>query len=57
MWSLGRPSLTIKEALEDFTEGGILFPNSKTSYIEENTKTSKENGRFNTEFTLKRLGT
>jgi len=49
--------LTIKEALEDFTEGGILFPNSKTSYIEENTKTSKENGRFNTEFTLKRLGT
>jgi len=43
-------------SLEDVTEGGILFPSSKTSYIEQNTKTGKEDRRFNTEFTLNILG-
>jgi len=33
-----------------------MFPSSKTSYIEENTKTGEENRRFSTEFTLKGLG-
>ena len=48
--------MKIQEASEDITEGGILFPSSKTSYIEENTKTGEENGRFSTKFTLERLG-
>jgi hypothetical protein len=34
-----------------------MLPSSKTSYIEENTKTGKEDRQFNTEFTLKRLAT
>jgi len=29
--------MKIQEASKDFTEGGILLPFSKTSYIEENT--------------------
>jgi len=29
--------MNIQEPFEEFTEGGILFPNSKTSYIKENT--------------------
>jgi len=29
--------MKIQEASEDFTEEGILFTSSKTSYIEENT--------------------
>jgi len=43
MWSLGRQRLKIQKASEDVTEGEILFPSSKTSYIEENTKTGEEN--------------
>ncbi|AES98904.1 hypothetical protein MTR_5g074370 [Medicago truncatula] len=38
-------------------EGGNLFPSSKTSYNEENTKTGEENRHFSTEFTLKCRGT
>jgi len=33
---------------EDFTEGGILFLSSKTSYGEENTQKGEENGHFST---------
>jgi len=55
MWSLGRRRLEIQEASEDITEGGIIFPSSKPSYFEENTKMGEENRHFNTEFTLKRL--
>jgi len=29
--------MKIQEGSEDFTEGGILLPRSKTSHIEENT--------------------
>jgi len=42
MCSLGRQRLKIQEASEDVTEGGIQFPSSKTSYIEENTKWAKK---------------
>jgi len=34
--------MKIQKASEDFTEGGIMFPSSKTSYIEENASTSEE---------------
>jgi len=57
MWSLRREKLKIQAVLEDFTEGGFMFPSSKTSYFEENTKTSKENKHFSTDFALKSLGT
>lgn len=36
--------MKIKEALEDTAEGGILLPNSKTSYIEVNIQKDKETG-------------
>jgi len=42
MWSLGRRRFKIQQASEDVIEGGIMFPSSKTSYIEENNKTGKE---------------
>jgi len=29
--------MKIQEVSEDFTKGGIMFPSSKTSYIETNT--------------------
>jgi len=35
--------MNIQEALEDFSEGDILFLGSKTSYIEENASSSEEN--------------
>jgi len=45
--------MKIQEASENFTEGGIIFPSSKTSnYIEENTSTSEENKQNNTENTM-----
>jgi hypothetical protein len=44
MRSFGRQRLKIQMASEDVTKGGILFPSSKTSYIEENTKTDEEKG-------------
>jgi len=37
--------MKIQEASEDFTEEGILFPSSKTFYIEENTSTCEENSQ------------
>jgi hypothetical protein len=40
--------LKIQEDSEDVIEGGIMFPSSKTSYIEENTKTGKEDRHFGT---------
>jgi len=40
--------LKIQEASKHVTEGGILFPNSKKSYFEENTETGEENKRFST---------
>jgi hypothetical protein len=40
--------MKIQEASDDFTKGGILFPSSETSYIEENTSTGKENRQNNT---------
>jgi len=49
MPSLGRQRLKIQEVSEDVIEGEILFPSSKTSYFEENTKTGEENGHFSTE--------
>ena len=57
MLSLGRQRLKIQQASEDITEGGIAFPISKTSYIEENTKRGEEDRHFCSEFTLKRQGT
>jgi len=46
----------IQEASEDVTEGGILFPSFKTSYIGENIKTDEGKRQFITGFALKRLG-
>jgi len=40
--------MKIQEALEDFIHGGIMFPSSKTSYIEENTLKDKEYRHFST---------
>jgi len=45
--------MKIQEASKDFNKEGIMFPSSKTSYIEENTPKGKEN---NTENTLKHPG-
>jgi len=56
MWSLGRWKRKIQEASEDFTEGEIMFPSFKTSYIKENTSTGEENGQNNTENALKHSG-
>ncbi|AES72356.2 raffinose synthase or seed inhibition protein [Medicago truncatula] len=50
---MGRRRLKIKEALEGVIEREILFPSSKTSYIEENTKTGEERRHFSNECTLK----
>jgi hypothetical protein len=36
--------MKIQEALEDITEGGILIPSSKTSYMEENIQKEEEIG-------------
>ena len=35
--------MKIQEVSKDFTEGGIMFSNFKTSYIEENTSKGEEN--------------
>jgi hypothetical protein len=35
--SLGRQRMKIQETSKDFTKRGILFPCSKTTYIEANT--------------------
>jgi len=42
MWSLGRRRFKIQEASENVTEGGILFPSFKTSYMKENTKNGRK---------------
>jgi len=55
MWSLERRRLMIQKASEDVTEGGIMFPSFKTSYIEENTKTGEKYRNLGTEFTMKCL--
>jgi len=34
---LGRPRIKIQEASRDFTQGGILFPNSEASYLKTKT--------------------
>jgi hypothetical protein len=38
--------MKIKEASKKFIEGGIMFPSSKTSYIEANTQKGEEHIRF-----------
>jgi len=48
--------MKIIKALGDFTEGGILFPSSKTFYFEENTSTDEENMHLSIKFELKRPG-
>jgi len=40
--------MQIQETSEDFTEGGIMFPSSKTSYNEANTLKGEENKHFST---------
>jgi len=34
--------MKIQEASKEFKEGGIMFPSSKTLYIEENTSKGEE---------------
>jgi len=48
MWPLGTYRMKIQEASKDFTEEEIMFPSSKTSYIEQNTLKYEENKHFNT---------
>jgi hypothetical protein len=46
--------MKIQEASENFTEGGILFPSSRTFYLKENTSIGDENRHFSIDFELKR---
>jgi len=46
--SLGRWRMKIQEASEDVTEGGIMFPSSRTSYMEVNTQKGEETYIFST---------
>jgi len=38
--------MKIKKALEDFTEGKILFSGLKTSHMEANTQKGRKNGEL-----------
>jgi len=44
--------MKIPEASKDITKVGILFPSSKTSYMEENTQKDEETGGYAQEITL-----
>jgi hypothetical protein len=48
--------MKILEALKDITNGGIMFPSPKTSYIEGNTKKDEETSDFAPDAAPMRLG-
>jgi len=48
--------MKIQEASEDVTKEGIMFPNSKTSYMEANTKKDDEIGITGPKHQLHALG-
>jgi hypothetical protein len=48
--------MKIQEALEDFTEGGIMFPGPKTTYLEANTQNDGKTEKKGPVCTHMRLG-
>jgi len=48
--------MKIQEASEHLTEGEIMFPDPKTSYMEANTQNDKKTKNLGPRSTLMRLG-